>query len=190
MHAYAKPKVALLLLICGLLAPLPVSAGKYDAVVEYAELIAQDEEYVLSADIQYRLSPRAIEALRNGVPLYWAVDIEINRQRDFWWDEHVAQKKLRFKIQYQALLNVYRVHNEENGDGGNFSSLAAALDALSSIHYVPVLNKSALSAGKNYYAGLRVVFERELLPLPLRSFAYLNRQWYLSSDWYSWELKN
>lgn len=190
MRAYARCKAAPWLLLLGLLASPPACAGKYDAVVKSAELTAQDEDYVLSADIQYRLSPRAIEALKNGVPLFWAVDIEINRRRDFWWDERVAAKKLRFKIQYQALLNVYRVYNQDNGDGGNFSSLAAALDALSSIHYVPILKQSALRDDERYQAGLRVVFDRELLPLPLRSFSYLNPQWYLSSDWYSWELKN
>jgi len=35
-----------------------------------------------------------------------------------------------------------------------------------------------------------VLFERELLPLPLRPLAYLNPQWYLSSGWYLWNMKN
>lgn len=180
----------MLLLIGGWLAPVPASAGAYAAVVKYAELTLQDEEYLLSAEVHYRLSPKATDALKNGVPLFWAVNIKIKRQRDFWWDEIVAEKNLRFKIQYQALLNVYRVRNEDSGEGGNFSSLASALDALSSIRYVPVMDKSTLTSGERYIAGMRVVFDRELLPLPVRPFAYLNPQWYLSSAWFLWNLKN
>lgn len=178
------------MLILGWLTPLPASAGAYSAIVEYAELGLQGEEYLLSAEIRYRLSPKAIDALKNGVPLFWAVNIRVKRQRDFWPDETIVEKSLRFRIQYQALLNVYRVRNEDSGEGGSFSSLASALDALSTIRYVPVAAKSELAAGERYTAGLRVVFDRELLPLPLRPFAYLNPQWYLSSDWYSWNLKN
>jgi hypothetical protein len=190
MPASVKLRAAAGLLVLGWVAPLPASAGAYAAIVNSAELSLQDEEYVLSAEVRYRLSPRAIDALKNGVPLFWAVNIRIMRQRDFWPDETVAKKNLRFRIQYQALLNVYRVRNEDSGEGGNFSSLASALDALSTIHYVPVAAKSALAAGERYTAGMRVVFDRELLPLPLRPFAYLNPQWYLSSDWYIWPLNN
>jgi len=190
MRAFARHKaLAFVLLWCGLL-PAPVFAGSYAALVKSAELALQDGDYLLSAEIQYRLSPKATDALKNGIPLYWAVDIEITRRRDFGWNETIAEKNLRFKIQYQALLNVYRVRNEDSGEGGNFSSLASALEALSTIRYVPVLRKSALLEGEHYAAGLRVVFERERLPLPLRPFAYLNRQWYLSSGWYVWNLKN
>jgi hypothetical protein len=190
MLSFAKRKAAIGLLLWGWLAPAPVSAGPYAAVVKYAELTLQDGEYLLSAEIQYRLSPKARDALKNGVPLFWAVNIRIKRQLDFWWNETIAEKNLRFKIQYQALLNVYRVRNEDSGEGGNFSSLASALDALSTIRYVPIVSKSALAAGERYIAGMRVVFDREMLPLPLRPFAYINPQWYLSSDWYLWNLKN
>ncbi|MEC4749503.1 DUF4390 domain-containing protein [Methylomicrobium sp. Wu6] len=190
MRSSAKRKAALIILLWGWLMPVPVFAGAYAAIVKDAELTLQDEDYLLSAEIQYRLSPKATDALKNGVPLFWAVNIRIQRQRDFWWDETIVEKNLRFKIQYQALLNVYRVRNEDSGEGGNFSSLASAMDALSSIRYVPVLNKSTLADGERYTAGLRVLFERELLPLPLRPLAYLNPQWYLSSGWYLWNMKN
>jgi hypothetical protein len=189
MPASAKRKAACLLILSWL-APLPASAGPYAAVIKYADLDLQAEDYVLSAEIFYRLSPKATNALKNGVPLFWAVNIKIMRQRDFWPDETVAEKNLRFRIQYQALLNIYRVRNEDSGEGGNFSSLASALDALSTIRYVPIASRTALPPGAHYTAGIRVVFDRELLPLPLRPFAYLNSQWYLSSDWYLWPLNN
>jgi hypothetical protein len=190
MRSFAKHKALIGFLIWGCLAPAPVSAGAYDVIVQHAQMTLQDEAYLLSAEVQYRLSPKASDALKNGVPLFWAVNIRIKRQRDFWWDETIVEKNLRFKIQYQALLNVYRVRNENSGEDGNFSTLASALDALSLIRYVPVAGKSALKPGERYIAGMRVVFDRELLPLPLRPLAYINPQWYLSSDWYLWNLKN
>ncbi|MEY3760764.1 MAG: hypothetical protein RIR39_2255, partial [Pseudomonadota bacterium] len=36
---------------------------------------------------------------------------------------------------------------------------------------------------------VKVSFDRDALPLPLRPIAYIDPQWYLSSDWTLWPLK-
>lgn len=190
MRGSAKKHKVLLLLVWSLVQPLPAVAGTYAAAVKYAELTLNDGNYFVSAEVEYKLSPKATNALKNGVPLHWAVNIRVQRPRSFWWDETLAEKNLRFRIQYQALLNTYRVHNEDTGESDDFSTLPAALDALSTIRYIPLLKRSALVPGKLYVAGVRVTFDRELLPLPLRPLSYINPQWYLSSDWYLWNLTN
>ena len=190
MPASAKHNTLVLLFLCSFLLPLPAVAGAFAATIKYAYLTLNDGEYLVSAEIEYKLSPKAAEALKNGVPLYWAVNIRLQRQRSFWWNETIVEKKLRFRIQYQALLNIYKIHNEDTGHSDNFSTLAAALDALSTIRYIPLLNRSDLLHEESYVAGIRVIFDRELLPLPLRPLSYINPQWYLSSTWYLWNLTN
>jgi hypothetical protein len=37
--------------------------------------------------------------------------------------------------------------------------------------------------------AVKVNFDRDALPLPLRPIAYIDPQWYLSSDWTLWPLK-
>lgn len=165
-------------------------AGGYASHINYADARLQDGYYLVSAGIDYTLSPKATEALKNGVPLHWAINLRVQRERLFWWNEAIVEKNLRFRIQYQALLNTYRVHNEDTEESEDFSTLSAAMDALSTIRHIPLMTQSDRIPGERYVAGIRVMFDRELLPLPLRPLSYINPQWYLSSSWYVWNLAN
>lgn len=165
-------------------------ADTHDVAVKKAELQLKNGIYLLSAEIGYHISSRALEALRNGIPLFWDIKILVKEQRDFLWNKTIIEKVIRYRIQYHALLNMYRIRNENSGEVFNFSTLAGALDLLSSVTDVPVMKRNELDPEIKYLAAVKVVFDRESLPLPLRPQAYLNSQWYLSSEWYLWSLTN
>jgi len=166
----------------------PGAAEGFGVTVKNAEMTLQGDSYALSADIDYRLSARAKEALQNGVPLYWDVHIKTLQHRDYFWDSTLSSTGLRYRIQYHALLNMYRVRNEGDGELYNFSTLSAALDSMAAIRDFRVLERSAYVPGKRYAVGIKVTLDRDALPLPLRPIAYTNPQWYLSSDWTLWPL--
>jgi hypothetical protein len=178
-------------LLCLLLFLIPVS-GYPDSpgvTVKNAETLLLGEDYMLAADIDYQLSDKAIEALQNGVSLFWTYQFKVEEQRDFVWNKTLVEKSFRYRIQYHALLKMYRVRNESNGVIDNFSTLQAALDLLSTLRNFPLIEKAKISNKEAYIAGMKVTFERDALPLPLRPIAYMNPQWYLSSDWFIWSLK-
>ncbi|MCK9394858.1 MAG: DUF4390 domain-containing protein [Methylobacter sp.] len=173
------------------------SAGKESAqgvtegfgvTVKNAEITLQGDSYMLSADINYQLSARAKEALQNGVPLYWDIHIKTLQHRDYFLDATLKSTVLRYRIQYHALLNMYRVRNEVSHEVYNFSTLPAALDLMSTIRDFRVMDKAFYVPGKRYSVGIKVTLDRDALPLPLRPVAYANPQWYLSSDWTLWPL--
>lgn len=156
--------------------------------VTNAEVALQGDSYVLSADMDYKLSARAKEALQNGVPLYWDIHIKTLQRRDYFLDSTLANTVIRYRIQYHALLNMYRVRNEGSRELYNFSTLSAALDLMATLRDYRVLDKSLYVPGKRYVVGIKVTLDRDALPLPLRPVAYANPQWYLSSDWTLWPL--
>lgn len=168
--------------------PVLNSAEGFGVVVKNAEIVVQNDSYALSADIDYRLSARAKEALQNGVPLYWDIHIKTLQHRDYFWDLTLINTNIRYRIQYHALLNMYRVRNEGSGELYNFSTLSAAQDSMSTIRDFRVLDKTLYVPGKRYFVGIKVTLDRDALPLPLRPIAYTNPQWYLSSDWTLWPL--
>lgn len=178
------------ILLCFVLLLMPASAYPNDigVTVTSAEASLLGEDYVLTADIDYQLSEKAIEALDNGVPLFWTYQFKVQEQRDFFWNDTLVEKSFRYRIQYHALLKMYRVINESNGAVENFSTLQAALDLLSALRDYRLIKKTQIDIKKQYVAGMKITFERDALPLPLRPIAYTNPQWYLSSDWYLWPL--
>ena len=178
--------------LCGVfLCCLPFSgyADEFAAEVKQAEVTLQGDYYLLSADIVYQLSEKATEALQNGVPLFWDIQIKVLEQRDVLWNKTLVDTAIHFRLQYHALLNMYRVRNEGNGTVYNFSTLFAALDLMSTVRDFRLIGKSELAPEKQYLLAVKVNFDRDALPLPLRPIAYVDPQWYLSSDWTLWPLK-
>ncbi|HEY8036772.1 MAG TPA: DUF4390 domain-containing protein [Methylobacter sp.] len=178
------------LLYCLFVWLLPVLsyADTFGVEVKSAEIALQGDSYMLSADIDYKLSARAMEALQSGVPLFWDIHIKTVQRRNFLWDKTLINAGIRYRIQYHALLNMYRVRNEGSGVTYNSSTLSAAFDLMSAIRDFRVLDKSALMQGEHYAVSIKVTLDRDALPLPLRPVAYTNPQWYLSSDWTLWPL--
>ena len=153
----------------------------------------QDQEYVLSTEIDYHLTDKAKEALDNGVPLFWNLRIKIKQQRDLFWDKTILNTAINYRLQYHALLNMYRVvivHPDSmKGITYNFSTLSAALDLMADLRNFPIQVKSTIKTEEDYYIKIKADFDRDALPLPLQPTSYINPQWYLSSDWTVWPLK-
>ncbi len=189
MRVSLSNKTATLLYL--LLSLIPTSAYPNETGVRVisAETALLGDDYVLTADINYHLSEKAIEALNNGVSLFWTYQFKVQEHREYLWDNTLLEKSFRYRIQYHALLKMYRVSNESNGAVNNFSTLQAALDLLSTLRDYRLIEKTKITDKETYIAGMKITFERDALPLPLRPVAYMNPQWYLSSDWYLWPLK-
>jgi hypothetical protein len=191
MHVLLKkPSCVALAIILLLGMPLQGVCDNAKVTVKKAELKLQGDDFVVSADIQFKLSEKATDALKNGVPLIWTYRFRIQQPSFFLWKTTLEDKGFRYRIQYHALLNMYRVKNENTGEMENFSTLRAALELLSTLRNYKFISKNAIEDKKIYTIGIKITFEKEELPLPLRPIAYLNPQWYLSSDWYEWTLEN
>jgi hypothetical protein len=171
------------------LLPFSGFADEFAAEVKQAEITLQGNSYVLSANIVYQLSEKAKEALQNGVPLFWDIQVKILQHRDILWDKTLVDTAIRYRLQYHALLNMYRVKNEGQAEVYNFSTLSAALDLMSAVRDLRLIEKARLAPEKKYLCAVKVNFDREALPLPLHPMAYIDPQWYLSSDWTLWPLK-
>lgn len=186
MRVYAKHKVFKLCVISIMvLLPMMVQArNEYATTIKQAQVELQGDHYVLNAEINYNLSPAAKAALLKGIALSWTIPVVLQRRHRFFWPETVWHQDLRYQVQYFALLNVYRVKAEHTGQVEHFASLNAALNAVAFINALFIADKQQFIAGRLYQVQLKVKFEREALPIPLRPISYVDQEWYLSSDWW------
>lgn len=164
-------------------------ANDYATIVKQAEMTLKNDEYVLTADLDYHLSEQAIEALQNGVPLLWTIKIRVKKTRAFWFDKIEAKQAIRYRLQYHALVKMYRVRNEQTGAVNNFSTLTAALDDMATIRNLPLIDTKLLLPNADYCVAIKAIFEESELPLPLQTKIIANPQWQLSGDWTEWKLK-
>jgi len=189
MHVFGNYKTLWVFVWLACCLPLLVKAECCSAQVKMAQLVREGQYYLISADIDYQFSEKASSALQNGVPLFWEIQIKIQQPRELLWPKTLVETSIRYRLQYHALLNMYRVKNESNGDVQNVSSLAAALELMSTLRNFRIPDNTNISPLPVTVLALKVDFDRNALPLPLRPLAYLNKQWYLSGDWTLWPLK-
>ena len=157
-------------------------------VVEHATLRPAGGAYVVDARIDFAFSEDNLEAMRNGVALTVIVDIEVRRERGQWWDETLAARQLRYRIETNVLTGRYRIRNI-GGRARNYRSLEEMTESLGRVESVPIIARELLSADARYGARIRARLDIEALPSPLRPIAYLSPRWRLNSGWFEWRVE-
>jgi hypothetical protein len=168
--------------LADIVAPVP------EFVVRSAETVLIDKVYHLNAKIDYRFSDEALEALDNGVPLVVELAIEIERKRDYVWNESVASLRQRYQLSYEALTQRYVVTNLNSGADNYYNSRNAAIAAMGDVVNLPVLDAGLLNPEGKYIVSLQASLDLEALPVPMRVVGYFSSSWRIVSEWFSWPL--
>lgn len=193
MHLYksGKPnKIIFTALLCLLFSGIFATKSQAEGFrILAAETKLKEHVFHLDANMDLKFSYDALEALRSGVPLIVLVNIEVQKDRNWWWDKTIAELEQGYLLLYHALSEKYIIHNLNSGAQQNFTSLNTALYSLSNIRDFPLIDKNLLEEGDDYYVRLRTYLDIESLPAPMRPIAYISSQWQLESDWFSWPLK-
>jgi hypothetical protein len=182
---------ALMALIVGILPRAGAAAANEEPefVIRSAGTVLVDKVYQLNARIHYRFSDEALDALDNGVPLVVELAIEIERKRDYVWDETVASLHQRYQLSYEALTQRYVVTNLNSGADNYYGSRAAAIAALGDVNHLPILDAGLLNPDEKYTVSLQASLDLDALPVPMRVIGYFSSNWRIASEWVSWPLQ-
>ncbi len=155
--------------------------------VEKAHVWSSGDVRLLSARISIHLSSGAAEALDNGVPLTFELQVQLVKQHAWLWDvvetEHVQTRRL----EYHALSRSYLVKDVNRGTQGNYNRLHDALAAVGTIENM-LVSSMPLDSGRKYYVRLRGSLDIEALPTPVRLLAYVSSGWDMDSEWSTWPI--
>lgn len=186
---HPRPLSALVVLL-GLLCAGQLRAQETGVEIRHASTQLDSGVWYLSARIDYRLNRDTLEALQNGIPLTFELQVELTRQRNWLPDEGVAELRQDFELSWQPLSRSYLVRNKNSGDQGAHTTLFAALNDLGRIARLPLIDEALLDGAETYEVALRVALDQQELPGPLRMLAFWNDDFTLESEWYRWELRS
>lgn len=156
--------------------------------IENMDLTLLDDIYRIQSDINIDLRDPLLGALNNGVALQFVINYEIARSRRWWLDMDVAEVSQRYQVSYHALSRQYLLTNLNTRDVNTFYSLDMLLVSLGTVRDFPLLDASLLQPDKDYLIRMRVYFDYDELPIPLRMRAYSSSAWRPDSGWLVWPL--
>lgn len=170
------------LLSIALIALVAASLARADEIeVVEASLRATEEGLALDADFAFELTPRLVDVVNNGVPLYFRVDFELTRHRWYWFDESTASRRLQLRLSYHALSRQYRLSTGLLHQ--SFATLEEALNVLKRVRNWLVVDRTVPLSGGDYEAAVRMRHDTTLLPKPFQLSALTGRELHLESSW-------
>jgi hypothetical protein len=189
-----RPHLTLVLLLCaafGALAAGPSGAegleGRFE--VRSADLELKEGVYQLNARIELPIGDAVRRGLAEGVPISVEVDLDVERVRQLLPNARVAELTQHYHLQYNAVSARYILRNDNSGQQESLGTIDAAIDMLSEIRGLPVLDKALLSADRRYEASVRAKIDYASVPFSLRLLMFWVNEWHRESDWYTWTLQ-
>jgi hypothetical protein len=166
---------------CAIFSAVALPARADEIEVAEAHLSMTEEGIVLAADFAFDLNARLVEAVTNGVPLYFVVEFELTRPRWYWFDEKAAAKRIQLRLSYHALSRHYRLSTGLLQQ--NYATLEEALSVLRRVRNWLVVDRGTSLADANYDAAVRMRLDVTLLPKPFQLSAITSRELNLESPW-------
>ena len=161
--------------------------GRFE--VRSADLELAGGVYHLNARMALPISEAVRRGLSEGVPLILEVDLDVERVRQFVPNSRVAELTQRYNLQYNAVSARYILRNENSGQQQSLPTVDAALEQLSEVRSLPVLDKALLDPGRRYEASVRARIDYGRVPVTLRLLMFWVNEWHRESDWYTWTLQ-
>ena len=167
----------------------PAAAADEQFAIRSAYLVPAQGVYLLNAKLHFVLPEGARHAMQDGVALTLHAEFELQRARRWWLDDTIATLEQNYEVVYHALSENYLLRNLNSGDQAAYPTLDSALESLSNLHDLPVLDQSLLESNEEYEVRLRATLDVRTLPETLRMVLFWTDNWRQRTDWYLWPLK-
>jgi len=161
--------------------------GRFE--VRSADLELRDGVYHLSARMDLPIGDAVRRGLAEGVPLALELDLDVERVRQLLPNSRVAELTQRYHLQYNAVSARYILRNDNSGQQESLGTVDAAIELLSEVRDLPVLDRALLSADRRYEASVRTKLDYGTVPFTLRVLMFWVNEWHRESDWYTWTLQ-
>jgi hypothetical protein len=191
----SRPLAKIACLCCAAIAPaLWMQTLRADGLegrfeIRSADLQLKDGVYHLNAHIELPASDAVRRGLAEGVPLSLELDLDIERVRQLLPNSRVAELTQRYHLQYNAVSARYILRNDNSGQQQSLATVDAAIEQLSEIRGLPVLDKALISRERRYEASVRTKIDYGSVPFSLRLVMFWVNDWHRESDWYTWTLQ-
>jgi Domain of unknown function (DUF4390) len=132
----------------------------------------------LSVRLALEPSPAVEDALLKGVPMYFAWQADIVRERWYWTDKRISTATRTLRLAYQPLTRRWRLSLSTDVGASasgmqyalhqNFDSLNEALAGISRVATWQIAEPGRLEEGVKYLAQWRFRLDLSLLPRPFQ----------------------
>ena len=180
-----SPVFLLFLLLCLLWSsPSPLRAA--EATLSDIIVTNTQEDLLVFFDIQGCFTREMEEAILNGIPTTFTINIRLYKTGTLWFDGSISSLRLEHTIKYDSLKNEFRVtRSEDNNKELVFKKFEAAKKVMAEISNIEVVPLKELQRNSKYQLRVKAELEKVRLPLYLHYVLFFVTLWDFETDWYT-----
>lgn len=159
--------------------------------IELQEIFLERSEsgWLLTAGIRVELPSIVEDALHKGIPMFFVTEVELTRERWYWYDRRLAQGSRYHRLAYQPLTRRWRVTTagEPIGAAGggvgftqSFDSLPEAMRTIQRISRWKVAELGDIDPEARQNLAFRFRLDLSQLPRPFQIGAAGHADWNLT----------
>jgi len=184
----------LAVVVCLLLSVVPV-ASYADTVVEAAQFRVDrtGEDVTLSAQLRFDLPAAVEDALLKGIPVYFAVEADLLRERWYWTDKKIASAARNMRLAYQPLTGQWRLNVATgatpagelvaaNAPSQTFASLGDAMATVKQFARWRIATLNDTDPSSKYRVEFRFWLDTNQLPRPFQMGVIAQGEWTISAN--------
>ena len=187
-HRRAQGPWALAVMACTLAWVLQADAASKAFSIDEVQVITLQGDLLLNATVHYRLSEPVLEALENGIPMPFELEVRVKSMRKWARDRTVAGSRQVHMLSYHALSKQYLLEDLNASSVTGFPDLQSALMYQGRVISMHIGRTSSLDQDRAHVVQLRSRLLIGRLPLPLRMESFFSPSWRLESGWHVWPL--
>jgi hypothetical protein len=179
----------------GLLFFLIATISHADTVVEAAQFRVEraGDDVTLSAQLRFELPAAVEDALLKGIPVYFAVEADLLRERWYWTDKKMASAARNMRLAYQPLTGQWRLNVATgaapaaelvaaNAPSQTFLSLAEAMATVKQFARWRIAGLSDNDGSSKYRVDFRFWLDTNQLPRPFQIGVMAQTEWTISTN--------
>ncbi|MEJ5357191.1 MAG: DUF4390 domain-containing protein [Desulfobacterales bacterium] len=155
------------------------------ASVSHLTVSTDDERLLLHLGLEGAFPPRVKERVLEGKPVSIVFTIRLNRVRDLWLDERIADRVVEHILRFDRVKNEFTVRRSWRGfEAETTPSFEEARQWMSWIEGYPLAGLDRLTRGSSYALLAQAGIVRRGLPWGLHHVLFFLSFWEEETDWY------
>ncbi len=184
-----RPGVLLLLLLA-LVLPRPASSRQdRTPFIDDIIITTSASDLLLFATVKNSFTPEMEKGVKNGIPISFSFQVELDKVRDFWPDSTLVEEEIVHRLTYDSLKEEYSVELGEKHRTETTRSLARAEQLMADLNGLRVIARDRLEPDASYVLRIKATLVKTTLPLGMHYVLPFTSLWDFETDWRAIEFR-
>jgi len=165
---------------------MPGTANAQEARLKNITISSAHDKLLVSLEVEGAFTQDVMEAILRGVPADFSFFIKLDRSRNWWFDEELADLEVTHTIKYDNLKKEFSVFRSWIDKKPIITqSLAEAQALMTRIDGLPIIDLSRMQKNEQYELRAKAQLSQMTLPFYLHYVFYFVSLWDFETDWHS-----